>query len=263
MRTLPDACIDLIYIDPPFMTNATRSTASGQSYDDKWSGGIDAYCPFLRERLVEMRRLMRDSATVYVHIDHRVAHHVRLMLDDIFGVENFLNEIIWSYRTGGVATKWFGRKHDTILSYAKVMGRHTFNSLRDGTYRTDGLKRADDGRLFKSTKNGPVYFHADGPLVTDVWEVPFLSTVSLERTGYPTQKPEALLERIVEASSQPGDLVADFFCGSGTTLSVAKRMGRKWLGCDVSQEAVEIASNRLHRIEMPVKSKVETGSTTG
>ncbi|GJM24919.1 MAG: hypothetical protein DHS20C16_13340 [Phycisphaerae bacterium] len=194
--------------------------------------------------------MLKEAGTVYVHVDPRVSHHVRLLLDEIFGARNFLNEIIWSYRTGGVSTKWFGRKHDTILVYAKALGKHTFNTLRDGVYRTDGLKYEDDGRPYKQTKSGKLYFHADGPVVTDVWEIPFLSTVSLERTGYPTQKPEALLERIIRASSVPGDLVADFFCGSGTTLAVAKRMGRKWLGSDSSEEAVEIALSRLKSVEI-------------
>jgi DNA modification methylase len=254
MRTLPNASIDLVYIDPPFMTNTIRSSSNGQNYEDRWSGGIGEYREFLKVRLIQIHRLLRESGTVYVHVDPRVGHHVRLLLDEIFGAGNFLNEVIWSYRTGGVSAKWFGRKHDTILVYAKALGKHTFNTQRDGTYRTDGLKHDEAGRPYKITKKGRLYFHGDGPMVTDVWEIPFLSTVSLERTGYPTQKPEALLERIVRAGSMPGDLVADFFCGSGTTLAVAKRMGRKWFGCDAGEEAVEIARGRLERVETQVES---------
>ncbi|MCA9250528.1 MAG: site-specific DNA-methyltransferase [Phycisphaerales bacterium] len=255
MATLADASIDLVYIDPPFMTNTTRVSANGQNYEDRWRGGVDEYRAFLQSRLTEIHRLLKTSGSVYVHIDPRVSHHVRLMLDEIFGVGNFLNEVIWSYRTGGVSTKWFGRKHDTILVYAKSAGSHTFNVRREGAYRTDGLKLDEEGRPFKQTKKGRLFFNADGPALTDVWEIPFLSTVSLERTGYPTQKPEALLGRIIQASSLPGDLVADFFCGSGTTLAVAKRMGRKWLGCDESEEAVKIAVGRVGQ----VKTKVELG----
>ncbi|HNO79987.1 MAG TPA: site-specific DNA-methyltransferase [Phycisphaerae bacterium] len=255
MATIADASIDLVYIDPPFMTNTTRVSANGQNYEDRWRGGVDEYRAFLQSRLTEIHRLLKTSGSVYVHIDPRVSHHVRLMLDEIFGVGNFLNEVIWSYRTGGVSTKWFGRKHDTILVYAKSAGSHTFNVRREGAYRTDGLKLDEEGRPFKQTKKGRLFFNADGPALTDVWEIPFLSTVSLERTGYPTQKPEALLGRIIQASSLPGDLVADFFCGSGTTLAVAKRMGRKWLGCDESEEAVKIAVGRVGQ----VKTKVELG----
>ncbi|NOX57262.1 MAG: site-specific DNA-methyltransferase [Planctomycetes bacterium] len=254
MRELPDAVLNLVYIDPPFMTNSVRQSSHGATYEDRWSGGIEHYKRFLRERLVQIHRLLRTDGTIHVHIDHRVAHHVRLMLDEIFGAKQFLNEIIWSYRTGGVASRWFSRKHDTILAYAKVLGEHTFHPQRGGTYRTDGLNIDETGRPFKNTTKGRLYFHADGPTLTDVWDIPFLSTVSRERTGYPTQKPEALLQRIILAGTNAGDVVADFFCGSGTTLAVAKRTGRKWLGCDCNSEAVAIARERLARIENPPES---------
>src|SRR5207244_453462 len=139
---------------------------------------------------------------------------VQSLLDEIFGYEHFLNEIVWSYRTGGQSRRWFARKHDTILVYARSRGRHKFNVLRNGEFRTDGLNYDETGRPYKNTTRGRLYFHPGWPAMTDVWELPFLSTVSLERNGYPTQKPEALLERIIRASSDPGDVVADFFCGS-------------------------------------------------
>jgi site-specific DNA-methyltransferase (adenine-specific) len=192
-----------------------------------------------------MHRLLQPSGVLFVHLDWRAAHYAKVLLDDIFGAGNFLNVIIWSYRTGGVSRRWFARKHDTILAYAKKRGRHTFHVIRDGTFRTDGLKRDTTGRPYKSTRKGRLYFDRRGPVVTDVWEIPFLSTVSLERVGYPSQKPLALLERIVAAASNPGDLVADFFCGSGTTLVAARNLGRRWLGCDSSPRAVEIARTRL------------------
>ena len=141
------------------------------------------------------------------------------------------------------------RKHDTLLLYARNAGRHTFNRMRGGQYRTRDLRFTEDGRPYKSTRNGPIYFHADGPILSDVWDIPFLSTVSKERTDYPTQKPETLLERIILASSNEGDLVADFFCGSGTTLAVAKRLERRWLGCDINPEAVAIAEKRLEGVQ--------------
>lgn len=189
--------------------------------------------------------MLADKGSLYVHLDWRTVHHVRVLLDSIFGADNFLNEIIWSYRTGGRSTRWFARKHDTILLYARRAGRHTFNLLRNGEFRTLGMNRDQAGRPYKSTRKGRLYFHPDGPALTDVWELPFLSTVSNERLGYPSQKPEALLERVIKASSNEGDLVADFFCGSGTTLAVAKRLARHYLGCDVSPAAVEIATTRL------------------
>jgi site-specific DNA-methyltransferase (adenine-specific) len=246
MATLPAASCDLIYVDPPFMSGTIRrSEADPSGFDDRWTGGLDAFLAFLQPRLVEMHRLLAESGTLYVHLDPRTSHYVKVALDRIFGYENFLNEVIWSYRTGGVSTQWFARKHDVLLAYAKKIDRHTFNVLRSGTFRTDGLKLDETGRPYKSTRTGRLYFNADGPALTDVWEIPFLSTVALERTGYPTQKPEALLERVIAASSNPLDLVADFFCGSGTTLAVARRLGRRALGCDSSAEALEIARGRL------------------
>jgi len=246
MTGLRAATVDLVYADPPFFTGKRQTQADGRhTFGDSWAGGLVAYLDFLRPRLEQMRRLLKPTGTLYVHLDWHAAHYVKVLLDELLGYKNFLNEIVWSYRTGGLSKRWFGRKHDTILVYAKQAGKHKFNVLRDGVFRTDGMNYDEKGRPYKTTKKGRLYFHVDGPALTDVWEIPFLSTVSLERTGYPAQKPEALIERIIKASSEPGDLVADFFCGSGTTLAVAKRLGRRWLGCDVSAEAVRLANNRL------------------
>ncbi|MCB9851427.1 MAG: site-specific DNA-methyltransferase [Phycisphaerales bacterium] len=247
MRTLPGGLIDLVYIDPPFMTNAARGARGGLRYDDRWPGGIAEFAAFLEPRFVELHRLLAENGTLYVHVDPRTSHYLKVLLDGIFGADNFLNEIIWSYRTGGRSTRWFARKHDVLLVYARSSGKHAFNVIRDGAFRTDGLVYDEEGKPYKNTRKGRLYFHADGPALTDVWEIPFLSTVARERTGYPSQKPEALLERVIRASSNPGDVVADVFCGSGTTLAVAQRLGRKWLGCDASPDAAEIARKRLGR----------------
>jgi len=246
MSRLPDRCCDLIYIDPPFCTGRIRAGKSGAgAFSDAWRGGLKAYLAFMQPRLLQCHRLLAPHGSLYVHLDWRAAHYVRILLDTLFGSENFLNEIIWHYRTGGVSRKWFGRKHDTILVYARRLGRHVFNVQRGGAFRTDGLNYDAHGRPYKSTRKGRLYFHADGPALTDVWDIPFLSTVALERAGWPTQKPLALLERIIRASSRPGGRVADFFCGCGTTLVAAQRLKRKWLGCDLSPRAVAIARRRL------------------
>lgn len=263
MMRLPDAACDLVYIDPPFMTNRVRAHASGHRYDDRWVGGMREYVEFLAPRLEQIHRLLRPSGTLYVHLDPRTAHYVKVRLDNIFGPDNFLNEIIWSYRTGGAARKWFARKHDTILVYAKCAGQQVFHVLREGAFRTDGLKYDADGRPYKSTTRGRLYFHADGPALTDVWEIPFLSTVSGERTPWPSQKPERLLERIIRASTEPGQLVADFFCGSGTTLAVAKRLGRRWLGCDISPAAIAIARRRFRTVRPSAGPKVKRPRSSG
>lgn len=236
MAGLPDGACDLIYADPPF---------------DLRQGDLAAFLAFLRPRLVQMHRLLSAGGSLYVHVDWRSAHYVKVMLDEVFGQDHFLNEIIWHYRSGSRPGRWFARKHDTILVYARHLGRHTFNRLRGGDYRTRDLRTGSDGRPFKSTRNGPLYFHPEGPALADVWDIPFLSTVSRERTGYAQQKPEALLERVIRASSNEGDLVADFFCGSGTTLAVARRLRRRYLGCDINPRAVGIARRRIAALAAP------------
>lgn len=253
MQRLPDGCCDLIYLDPPFFTGrlrlSNRSDGPSNGYSDRWTGGLKSYLAFMHPRLVECHRLLAAHGSLYVHLDWRAAHYLRVQLDTIFGEANFLNEIIWHYRTGGVASRWFGRKHDTILLYARQAGRHRFSVLREGLYRTDGLKHDESGRPYKMTRKGRLYFHADGPALTDVWDIPFLSTVSSERVAWPTQKPLALLDRILRVSSRKRDVVADFFCGSGTTLVAARRLGRRFVGCDVSAQAVRIATRRIAEAE--------------
>ena len=246
IQALPDACLDFIYLDPPYFTGRNRSRRGrGGAFADVWSGGLDEYLGFLEPRLVGCRRLLKKTASLCVHLDFHAGHYVKVRLDRHYGMENFLNEIIWSYRSGGTGRRWFPRKHDTLLVYARQAGRHTFHPLRQGDYRTEGLKTDQTGRPYKNTLRGRLYFDARGPLVTDVWEIPFLSTVSDERTGYPTQKPVALLRRLIEAFTNPGDLVFDPFCGSGTALVAAEQSGRTWLGCDRAAEAVRIAHRRL------------------
>ncbi len=259
MRTLPDGGCDLIYADPPFLTGRVQGPAQNAEtqFDDRWCGGIDDYLAFLTPRLEQMRRLLSDRGNLYVHLDWRTSHHVRLVLDGLFGADAFLNEIIWSYRSGGRSGLWFARKHDTILLYARCPGRHIFHQQRGGTYRTDGLHLDEKGRPYKNTTHGRLYFHPDGPAVTDVWEIPILSTVARERRGSPSQKPEALLERIIAASSDPGSTVGDFFCGSGTTPVVAARLGRRFLGCDSNSAMLEITRRRLAELGVDVGEESE------
>jgi DNA modification methylase len=254
MRRLPDACIDLIYADPPFATGRAHTQGDGRHrFDDRWPGGVRAYLAFLEPRLIEMHRLLKPTGSLYVHLDWHAVHYVKVLLDAVFGYDNFLNEIVWSYRTGGVSRHWFGRKHDTILAYAKHRGRHTFHVLREGRFRTDGMNYDEHGRPYKSTKKGRLYFDPAGPVVTDVWEILLLSTVSRERARYPGQKPLALLRRVIQAASNEGDLVADFFCGSGTAALAAKLLGRRYLACDANPNATAVTRHRLSAVipELP------------
>ncbi|MFQ5462678.1 MAG: DNA-methyltransferase [Phycisphaerae bacterium] len=251
LASLPDEHCDLIYADPPFNCNRTLGPAKSaqHTFPDRHDGGPEGYRAFLRPRLAEMHRVLSVTGSLYVHLDWHACHHVRVLLDEIFSAENFLNEIVWAYRSGGRPGRWFGRKHDTILLYAKQVGRHTFHQQRGGAYRTQGLRTLDDGVLYKNTQNGRIYFDPAGPVLSDVWDIPFLSTVSKQRTGYPTQKPVALLERIIRASSNEGDLVGDFFCGSGTTLVAAVELDRRGIGCDINPDAVALTRQRLDALD--------------
>lgn len=238
LRRVPDASIDLIYIDPPFGTGQHRrlravrngAVVSDRQYRDDMP--LEEYLEFLEVRLREMHRTLRPAGSLYLHLDFHTVHHARLLLDEVFGPERFLNEIVWAYDYGGRATDRWPRKHDNILWYAKS-DRWTFN--RDDI---DRLPYMAPGLV------GPEKA-ARGKLPTDTWWMTIVPTNSRERTGYPTQKPLGLLERIVRASSRPGELVADFFGGSGTTGVAAQRLGRRCLLTDNHPEAVRIARQRL------------------
>ena len=252
LQALPPESADFVYLDPPYFTGRRRSRpGASRSFSDTWSGGLDQYLAFLEPRLAACGRLLKPTGSICAHLDWHATHYVKVLMDRVFGPENFLNEIIWSYRTGGTSPRWFPRKHDTLLIYARRLGRHTFHPIRAGSYRTDGLNRDQDGKPYKNTRRGRLYFNARGPLVTDVWEIPFLSTVSDERTGYPTQKPVALLRRLLLAFTNPDDLVIDPFCGSGTTLVAAAQLGRRTLGCDIIPEAVRLTNQRLDVLNLP------------
>ena len=258
MRQLPSKSIDLIYIDPPFFSGRNYNVIFGdknevRSFTDIWEGGMPGYLIWLNARLYEIKRLLRDNGSIYVHVDWHAAHYVKVELDKIFGSDNFGNEIVWSYRTGGISKQWFPRKHDNLFLYFRDEQSHFFKPLRGGEFRTLGMNYDEEGKPYKSTKKGRLYFNEEGPAITDVWEIPFLSTVSDERIGYPTQKPEALIEKVIEASSREGDVVADFFCGGGTTPAVAQRLNRRWIACDQSRIAVAVTADRIARV---VESKI-------
>ncbi|HUY56767.1 MAG TPA: site-specific DNA-methyltransferase [Candidatus Micrarchaeaceae archaeon] len=260
LRSLPDGCLDLVYIDPPFGTGQVRRLDSirtgrgpGQrrgfggrqyqfevvsrlSYRDQQLGG--PYLEFLRQRLLQIHRALAPHGSLYLHLDFRTAHYARLLLDEIFGPERFLNEIIWAYDYGGRPRDRWPRKHDTILWYAKsdhwIFERGQIDRI---PYLAPGLVGPE-----KASR---------GKLPTDTWWLTIVPTRGRERTGYPTQKPLALLERIVRASSREGDLVADFFCGSGTAGVAARALGRRYLLVDHDPEAIAITRRRLGLGEEP------------
>ena len=261
--------IDLIYVDPPFATGAgfAASVRVGASpaerelpmpaFDDRWDGGLAEYLSMLLDRLRLMYELLSDRGSLYVHVDYRATAFVRCLLDEVFGPGCFVNEIIWSYKTGGAPARLgFARKHDTILFYAKDPACAVWNRQRERSYLTHryGFKNV----RIREDERGPY------TLVTcrDVFDIPALRGNQPERVDFPTQKPEALLERIIAASSSPDSIVADFFCGSGTTLVVAEKLGRRWIGCDAGQLAIHTTRKRLLGLEERAAFRVLAADTS-
>lgn len=247
--------VDLIYADPPFLSGKAYRARSGRGEDsrkpDEWAttAGFDdlwndpgQYLNMLHARLQHMHALLADTGSLYLHLDWHASAYARVMLDEIFGPDRLLNEIIWVYHGPSPIKSAFKRKHDTILAYTK--SRHY-------TFNADAVRVPYDPstvKTFESSDKAGFGKQPDlerGKVPEDWWYFPVVARLHNERTGYPTQKPEALLERIVLASSNPGDLVADFFCGSGTTPAVADRLDRRWVACDSSPLAVNTTRRRL------------------
>jgi site-specific DNA-methyltransferase (adenine-specific) len=254
LRTLPSSSVQLIYIDPPFNTGKTRvrkllkttrselgdrigfqghhyksEVISEMSYEDYY----EDYLSFLEPRLREAHRILAPNGSLYFHIDYREVHYCKILLDEIFGRECFLNEIIWAYDYGGRPKNRWPPKHDNILFYAKEPGKHIFNvdEIERIPYMAPGLVGPEKAAL--------------GKLPTDVWWHTIVPTNSREKTGYPTQKPLGILRRIIQASSRPGDIVLDFFAGSGTTGVAALELGRRFILVDNNPEAIQVMARRF------------------
>lgn len=221
LKTMPANRIDLVYLDPPFNTGKIHAATNGH-YRDCWPD-LRTYLDFMRPRIVQMRRVLKPSGSILLHCDWRTCHHFRLMLDELLGPENFVNHLIWSYGLGGSSPRRFARKHDDILFYSRS-DRYYFDPPR-----VPATSQRMKGQLKKAT---------------DVLEIPAINNMAHERAGYPTQKPLALLEVLVNACCPPGGVVLDPFCGSGTTLVAAVQSGRKFIGIDSNPAAVKIARQR-------------------
>lgn len=254
LRSMPDESVDLIYIDPPFNTgkvqarkrlktvrdeNGDRVGFGENSYrtevlsEQAYRDSFNDYEAFLLPRMLEAYRLLKPNGSLYFHIDYREAHYCKIMLDRIFGRENFLNEIIWAYDFGGRAKDRWPAKHDNIFFYVKDAENYVFNreAIDREPYMAPGLVGKE-----KAEK---------GKLPTDTWWHTIVGTNSRERTGYPTQKPVAILERILRASSDPGDLVLDFFAGSGTTGQACLNLGRRFILIDNNPQAYRVMQTRF------------------
>lgn len=259
MRQLPTESIDLIYIDPPFFSGRNYNVIFGdqnelRSFSDIWEGGMPGYLIWLNARIYEMKRLLRKTGSLYVHCDWHASHYIKIELDKIFGYESFRNEIVWCYTAPNNTRSNFPRKHDSLLFYSKSSS-WTFNWEDVAIpYSEETVARTNRGagNTGLYLENDPEEKHKNrlkpkGKIPEDWWTIPRIQGNGNERIGYPTQKPEALLERVILASSNENDVVADFFCGGGTTAAVAQRLNRRWLAGDQSRVAVAITADRLSR----------------
>ena len=221
LKQLDDNSIDLIYCD--ILYNTGRNF---KDYNDNL-GTPQQAMEWYKPRLIEMKRVFNDNGGIYIQCDYRLVHYLKVEMDNIFGINNFINEIIWKYGLGGSGKKSFSKKHDNILFYSKS-NDYIFNIQ---------YEEATSNKLKGCKKK-----------MTDVWSIANINNMAKERVGYDTQKPKELLQRIIKASSNKNDVVADFFCGSGTSLVVAKELGRQYIGCDINPRAVEITNKRLEDI---------------
>ena len=282
LRGMDSDCVDLIYLDPPFnkkkiFTAPTGSDAEGASFSDifreedvkeDWLLDIKedhfaihnllssvrviegrgsynfCYLAYMAIRLMECQRILKPTGSIYLHCDPTMSHHLKLLLDCIFGEKNFLNEVIWAYRSGGVSKKWFGRKHDILLFYAKKIGKHYFNVSKERSYNRDNKPYCFKGVTEYEDDEGKWYTLAS---LRDIWDISMLGRTKKERVGYPTQKPLELLERVITASCPEGGIVLDPFCGCATTCVAAERLGRRWVGVDVSKKAFDLVQERMKK----------------
>ena len=254
--------VDLIYIDPPFDSKADykkkidikgigKAESDSTSFEEKQYGDIwtnDEYLQFMYERLILMKELLSETGSIYLHCDWHKAHYLRIIMDEVFGSDNFRNEIIWWYLWGGRGKTQWNSKHDNLLFYTKS-GKWTFNYmdvLDDHTLMTDGSKnRLNYAGAMVTTKSESSEIPSDKVLPSDTWYIATINAMAKEKENYPTQKPEKLLEKILMASSNPGDLVFDCFMGSGTTQAVAMKLGRRFIGADINLGAIQTTTKRL------------------
>ena len=256
--------IDLIYIDPPFDVGADfkmdvpigdsketiekdQSTLEMVAYRDMWGKGTDSYLHMMFERLSLMKELLSERGSIFVHCDYRVSGFMKLILDEVYGRENYRNEVIWRYRRWTADSNNYQRMHDTIHWVTKSdnwLFNRQFEPFSEKTVVAEFKRKIEGGRAVQD-KTQLMERKGDGVSKHDVWDIAFIHPVAIERLGYPTQKPEDLLETIINGHSNEGDLVADFFCGSGTTGAVAERLGRRWIVSDLGRFAIHTTRKRL------------------
>ena len=264
LKKMSGKSVDMIYLDPPFFTQKIQHLKDvyGKEYAfcDVWNSRTE-YLEYMKQRIIEMKFVLKDTGSIFLHCDDTMSHYLRIILDDIFGENNFRSEIIWTYKRWSNAQRGLLPGHQTILFYSKT-GNFKFNTIYMDYSPTTNIDqilqeriRDDRGKVsYKCDKEGKPIIAKEkkGVPMSDVWNIPFLNPKAKERTGYPTQKPIELLQRIIEISTNEGDLVLDPFCGSGTTVVAAELMNRTAIGIDINAEAIEICRRRL---EKPCKTE--------
>lgn len=266
--------VDLVYFDPPFFTQrkhslANKGNAKTYEFDDKYSS-IEAYLALIEDVLRESKRVLKDTGSVFLHCDKTASHHIRVVMDKVFGRAHFQSEIIWSYKRWSNAKKGLLNAHQVIFFYSKTQD-FKFNTLYTDYSATTNLDqilqeraRDENGKsVYKKDENGKVILGKEkkGVPLSDVWEIPYLNPKAKERTGYPTQKPVLLLNQILNIATDEGDLVVDPFCGSGTTCVSAKHLKRQFIGIDVSPDAVELANSRLEEMVISASNLLSKGTS--
>ena len=264
LKKIDDKSVDLVYLDPPFFTQKkhslkSRDNSKEYSFEDTWEN-IESYKNYIQERLVECKRVLKDTGSVFLQCDRTASHYLRVTLDEVFGMPNFQSEIVWSYKRWSNAKKGLLNSHQIIYFYSKSP-HFKFNKTFDAYSPTTNIDqifqkrvRDENGKTkYKKAENGDYELmeQKSGVPLADVWEIPYLNPKANERVGYPTQKPIILLERIIQLVTDKGDVVLDPFCGSGTTLVAAALLNRKYIGIDISEDAIELTKKRLAN---PVKS---------
>jgi len=258
LKKIDAKSVDLVYLDPPFFTQKKQSLKSRDSsreysFEDTWEN-IESYQNYMRDRLTECRRVLKDSGSIFLHCDRTASHYLRVALDEVFGINNFRSEIVWSYKRWSNAKKGLLNAHQIIHFYSKT-GHFKFNRAFESYSPTTNIDQIFQKRM--RDENGKTRYKRDkdnnhelieqkkGVPLSDVWEIPYLNPKANERVGYPTQKPIILLEKIIQLTTNKGDVVLDPFCGSGTTLVAAALLGRKYIGIDISQDAIDLTKKRL------------------
>lgn len=263
MAKMESQSVDMVYLDPPFFTQKKHKLkdANGNEYSfyDKWDS-INDYILYLKVRLKEAKRLLKNTGTIFLHCDNTASHYIKVMLDEVFGFDNFRSEIIWTYKRWSNSKNGLLNSHQTIFFYSKS-NKYKFNKIFTDYSVTTNIDqilqdrvRNDDGKaVYKTDTDGKIVLTNEkkGVPLSDVWEIPFLNPKAKERVGYPTQKPILLLERILDISTDEGDIVLDPFCGSGTTLVASLLKNRKYIGIDKSSDAIKLSKKRL---DEPIKT---------